>query len=346
MPPITPATTTTTAFIGASPDGPFYEAQSIAAALPGDFPLAQGVSQFFLGGAQSAWIVRVPVENAVLSSAFTALDAVLSLNLITMPDLSTLEGDTYQSALAEIAAYCAKRRAFFIVDPPVDWTDVDSVTNGVSGVASIVAENGAIYWPLLVAGTTKTPISGGVAAVYVTTDESRGVWKAPAGTTATIPGVMPAYPVTDAENGVLNPLGVNVIRNFPVYGTVVWGARTLAGADALSSEWKYVNVRRLSLFIESSINAGLKWTIFEPNTEALWASITQSVVEFLSQLWSAGAFAGGKPSESFFVQCDSSTTSINDIENGLVNAVVGFAPSFPAEFIVLQIIAMAIPPGV
>src|SRR5688500_15487060 len=129
MQSIAPATTSTTAFIGASQDdGPFYEAQAITAALPGNSSLEQAVSQFFLGGAQSAWIVRVPVENAVLANALAALDAVLSLNLIAMPDLATLDGDAYQRALAEIAAYCAKRRAFFIVDPPLDWTDVDAVT--------------------------------------------------------------------------------------------------------------------------------------------------------------------------------------------------------------------------
>lgn len=345
MTTIAPATTTTTAFIGASADGPFYEAQSISAALPGNSSLDQAVSQFFLGGAKSAWIVRVPVENAVLSNALAALDAVPSLNLIAMPDLATLGGDAYKSALTEIAPYCAMRRAFFIVDPPVDWTDVDAVTNGVSGVASLVGENGAIYWPLLLAENTKTPISGGVAAVYVTSDESRGVWKAPAGTSATLPGVTPAYLATNAENGVLNPLGVNVIRDFPVYETVVWGARTLAGADQLSSDWKYVSVRRLTLFIESSINAGLKWTVFEPNDARLWSVITQLVVEFLSQLWSAGAFAGGKQSESFFVQCDSTTTSNEDIQNGMVNVIVGFAPVMPAEFVVLQIVAMAMSPG-
>lgn len=343
MSSIAPATTTTTAFIGASANGPFYEAQSITAALPGNSPLEQALSQFFLGGAKTAWIVSVPVENAVLSNALAALDAVPSLNLIAMPDLATLGGDAYQSALAEIAAYSAKRRAFFIVDPPVDWTDVDTVTNGVSGVASIVRENGAIYWPLLVAGKTKTPVSGGVAAVYVTSDESHGVWNSPAGTSAKLPGVTPAYLATDAENGILNPLGVNVIRDFPVYETVVWGARTLAGADQLSSDWKYVSVRRLTLFIESSINAGLSWTTFEPNTPALWSAITQSIVNFLTPLWSAGAFAGATPSEAFFVQCDSSTTSIDDIENGVVNVIVGIAPVYPAEFIVLQIIAMAAP---
>jgi hypothetical protein len=342
---IAAAPTTNTAFIGASPDGPFYEAQAITAALLGDSPLEQAVSQFFLGGASNAWIVRVPVEGAVLSSALSALDAVPSLNLLAMPDLAALEGNAYQSALALIAAYCASRRAFFLVDPPTDWTNVDAITpQAVSDVASIVKENGAIYWPLLSTGKATTPISGAVAAVYVTTDESRGVWKAPAGTSATLPAVTPSYLANNAENGILNPLGVNVIREFPVYGTVVWGARTLDGADQLASDWKYVSVRRLALFLQSSIIDGLQWTAFQPNTAALWSDITVSVTSFLTTLWKEGAFVGATPSTAFFVQCDSTTTSLDDIENGLVNVIVGFAPVSPAEFVILQITASALPP--
>ena len=274
----------------------------------------------------------VDLSSGDVSQALAALDAISSLNLVSAPALATQCGDPYQEAVAAIATYCASRRAFFIVDPPSDWTDVDAAARGVADVASLVRENGAIYWPPLTSGAA----SAAVTAVYVATDGLRGVWKAPAGLDAVIQGE-PVVRLTDAENGILNPLGVNCIRTFPLYGTVVWGARTLAGADALESDWKYVPVRRLALFLESSIVDSLQWTIFEPNAEPLWAMIRLAVGQFLTGLWTQGAFVGSTSREAFFVQCDATTTTQSDIENGRVNVNIGFAPLSPAEFVVLQI---------
>ena len=271
-----------------------------------------------------------------LAQLLADLDSTASLNLVAMPELATMSGDAYKEAVAQIAEYCASRRAFFIVDPPADWTSVDAVVKGIGEVASIVKENGAVYWPLLKSG----PVSPEVAKIYAAVD----VWKAPAGIGAVLQGVEPAVLLRDTDNATLSPLAVNCIRSFPAYGTVVWGARTLAGADVLASQWKYVNVRRLALFIESSIIDSLQWTVFEPNAEPLWTSIRLTVTNFLTGLWRSGAFVGATSKDAFFVQCDTTTTTPDDIANGRLNVSVGFAAVQPAEFVVLTIALVALTP--
>jgi phage tail sheath protein FI len=149
------------------------------------------------------------------------------------------------------------------------------------------------------------------------------------------------YVLSDQENGVLNPLGLNCLRTFPVYGSVSWGARTMEGADALASEWKYVPVRRLALFIEESLYRGTQFVVFEPNDEPLWAQIRLSVGTFMNNLFRQGAFQGSTPQEAYLVRCDSSTTTQADIDLGIVNIVVGFAPLKPAEFVIIQIQQLA-----
>jgi phage tail sheath protein FI len=168
------------------------------------------------------------------------------------------------------------------------------------------------------------------------------VWKAPAGIDATLRGVVELeVKLTDRENGLLNPTGVNCLRAFPEIGRVVWGARTLRGADSLASEWKYVPVRRLALFIEESLFRGTKWVVFEPNDEPLWAQIRLNVGAFMQNLFRQGAFQGTSPRDAYFVKCDRETTTQNDINLGVVNIVVGFAPLKPAEFVVIKLQQMA-----
>ena len=150
-----------------------------------------------------------------------------------------------------------------------------------------------------------------------------------------------AVALDDLENGGLNPLGINVLRNFPVFGNISWGARTLDGADQQASEWKYIPVRRTALYIEESLYEGLKWVVFEPNDEPLWAQIRMNVGAFMSTLFRQGAFQGNTPAQAYFVKCDSETTTQNDIDNGVVNILVGFAPLIPAEFVVIQIQQLA-----
>jgi phage tail sheath protein FI len=170
------------------------------------------------------------------------------------------------------------------------------------------------------------------------TDTQRGVWKAPAGIDAGLTGTQALdVNLTDRENGLLNPLGINCLRSFPVVGRVVWGSRTLRGADILADEYKYIPVRRLALFIEESLFRGTQWVVFEPNDEPLWAQIRLNVGAFMQNLFRQGAFQGQSPRDAYFVKCDKETTTQNDINLGIVNIVVGFAPLKPAEFVIIKI---------
>jgi phage tail sheath protein FI len=179
---------------------------------------------------------------------------------------------------------------------------------------------------------------GIIAGVMATTDVERGVWKAPAGIDAGLNGIAGLnVNLTNDENGLLNPLGINCLRTFPIVGTVVWGARTLRGADMLADDYKYVPVRRLALFLEESLYRGTQWVVFEPNDEPLWAEIRLNVGAFMHNLFVQGAFQGQTPKDAYFVKCDKETTTQNDINLGIVNIVVGFAPLKPAEFVIIKI---------
>jgi phage tail sheath protein FI len=151
-------------------------------------------------------------------------------------------------------------------------------------------------------------------------------------------------PLNDSDSAALNPLGVNVIRNLPVAGTVSWGARTLQGADAQASEWKYIAVRRTALYLEESLIQGLRWVVFEPNDEPLWSQIRLNVGAFMQTLFRKGAFQGKTPNEAYLVKCDSQTTTQADIDRGIVNILVGFAPLKPAEFVVISLQQLTRPP--
>ena len=174
--------------------------------------------------------------------------------------------------------------------------------------------------------------------ISAATDASRGVWKAPAGVDASLTGVSGLDVVlTDRENGTLNIQAINCLRNFRLYGEVVWGARTLQGNDQVGSEWKYVPVRRLALYLEESLYRGTLWAVFEPNDTPLWAQIRLNVGAFMQEMYRKGAFQGASAREAYFVKCDGQTTTQNDINMGIVNIWVGFAPLQPAEFVVIQI---------
>lgn len=186
--------------------------------------------------------------------------------------------------------------------------------------------------------TALFPPCGYVAGVFAATDANRGVWKAPAGLQATLSGSLGLQvALNDTQNGNLNPFAVNCLRQFPVYGNVVWGARTMDGADAVGSEYKYVNLRRLAMFIESSLYQGTQWVVFEPNSEPLWSLVRLSIGTFLQQLFLQGAFAGTSPQTAYFVKCDADNNPDATVAQGIVNITVGFAPLYPAEFVVIQI---------
>ncbi len=246
-------------------------------------------------------------------------------------------------------AYCKLRRAFLLIDAPPEVDDVASAVDWKTSQLGVHDSYGAAYFPRLKLADSLNSLQlrtfapcGVVAGLFARTDATRGVWKAPAGTEATLSGVQGlVYKLTDVENGALNPLGLNCFRIFPVYGPVAWGARTVAGADAEASEWKYAPVRRMALFIEESLYRGTKWVVFEPNDEPLWAQIRLNIGAFMHTLFRQGALQGKTPQEAYFVKCDKETTTQTDINNGIVNIVVGFAPLKPAEFVVIKLQQMA-----
>jgi phage tail sheath protein FI len=286
-----------------------------------------------------------------------ALDDADLFNLLCIPPDSASDDWKTTGALFAVykdaLAYCKSRRAFLIVDPPKDWTSVTAAlagpgpTPGLNLTAN--GDYGAVYFPhLLQSDPLKQgqigvfPPSGAVAGIFARTDNERGVWKAPAGLGAGIVGAIGFdVKMTDAENGQLNPLGVNCLRAFSAAGNVVWGARTLRGADALTDDYKYVPVRRLALFLEESLFRGTKWVVFEPNDEPLWSQIRLNIGAFMNDLFKKGAFAGKTPKDAYLVKCDAETTTAYDQSIGVVNIVVGFAPLRPAEFVILNIQQLA-----
>jgi len=258
------------------------------------------------------------------------------------------------TALAQAGQLCLERWAFLIVDPPVAWTDVAAVVASWTGseqplAGTDFAKSAAVYFPRLTiqdpsptSSATIPPVapSGAIAGLYARTDNETGVWKAPAGTTAGFAGVDSfTVPMSDLENGRLNPLGVGCLRTFPGLGNLCWGARTIAGADAELDDpsWRYVPIRRTALMIEQSLYIGTKWVVFMPNDEPLWSAVRLSVGGFMSQLWRQGAFQGRTQKEAFLVKCDAGNNPQADIDRGIVNILVGFAPLKPAEFVVINI---------
>jgi len=298
------------------------------------------------------------IGNPGSFSGLYALDKVDLFNLLCIPDATraTASDPTKLDAnvnpntiFAEAMTYCKNRRAFLLLDPPPTVKDVASAVDWKTSGLTVHDLNGAAYFPRL---RLPDPINsmqlrtfapcGVVAGLFSRLDAARGVWKAPAGVEATLTGVQGVvYKLTDLENGALNPLGLNCFRIFPIYGTVAWGARTLVGSDAEGSEWKYVPVRRLALFLEESLYRGTKWVVFEPNDEPLWAQIRLNIGAFMHDLFVQGAFQGKTPRDAYFVKCDKETTTQNHIDNGIVNIVVGFAPLKPAEFVIIKIQQMA-----
>jgi uncharacterized protein len=291
--------------------------------------------------------------DPVARTGMQALEPVDLFNILSIPDTMTLSDSEAGLVIAEAEAYCERRRAFYIVDVPQPTTnprnEVSEIKAWLDANATLRHKNAALYHPRpLVADPNNdfrlrpVPSSGLMAGLYARTDAERGVWKAPAGTDTALRGVQQLeYTLTDAENGTLNPLGINCLRAFPVFGQIAWGARTLVGADQLASEWKYVPIRRLALFLEESLYRGLKWVVFEPNDEPLWSQIRLNVGAFLHSLFRQGAFQGVTPREGYFVKCDRETTTEDDRNRGIVNILVGFAPLKPAEFVIIRVQQMA-----
>jgi hypothetical protein len=273
------------------------------------------------------------------------LDRVDIFNLLCVP------GETDSPTISQLQGYCVEKRAFMIVDSPQNTTIAKMIQSGPVGSTpgsitdQSIAGNSALYFPWIqspdpLAGNRSRlfPPCGFVAGIYAATDGARGVWKAPAGIQAAFVGNSGLqFVMTDLENGGLNPQAANCLREFKVYGDVVWGARTLAGNDQAGSQWKYVPIRRLALFLESSLYDGTQWVVFEPNDATLWGQIRMNVGTFLQGLFLQGAFAGTTPAQAYFVKCDAENNPPSSVALGVVNILVGFAPLYPAEFVVIQI---------
>jgi uncharacterized protein len=286
-------------------------------------------------------------DQLAKTGMYALLDTDL-FNILCIPVTALLPDNDAAQVATNATSLCTQRRAFYILDPPQqdgDRDTVQGVKTWLDNNASLRSRNSAVYFPRLDLAdplnsfrTRITAPSGTIAGLYARIDSSRGVWKAPAGTEAGLAGILSLeYKLTDGENGVLNPLAINCLRVFPVFGPVCWGARTLFGADQQADDYKYVPVRRFALFLEESLYRGTKWAVFEPNDEPLWAQIRLNLGAFMQSLFRQGAFQGQSPRDAYFVKCDSETTTQTDINNGIVNIVVGFAPLKPAEFVILKI---------
>jgi phage tail sheath protein FI len=360
---ISGVSTSNTAFVDSFKDGPinqavqirsFAEFEQIFGGLDAGSEASYAILQYFLNGGQIAWVVRVDGDATARTivgdpAARTGMYALSEIapdlfNILCLPAAANLNQDDFAAVFNLAEKYCDDKRAFLIMDIP---SAIDTTADMISWIQTndgLRHRNAAAYFPRLVipdplAGNQprKVAASGTLAGVYARTDSERGVWKAPAGVEAYLLGANVAAQLTDSDNGALNVLGINVLRNFPTIGNVSWGARTLAGSDQEGSEWTYIPVRRLALYLEESLYQGSKWANFEPNDELLWSQIRLSFVAFMTSLFRAGAFQGSKPEAAFFVKCDGTTTSQDDIDRGIVNILVGFAPVRPAEFVLLEI---------
>jgi len=278
-----------------------------------------------------------------------ALEDADIFNLLCIPPFTAEDESSAEAIYAAAEKFCEKRRAIFLVDPPLGWKRPENVAIGGAGSKMSRDKNAAVFYPRvkiqdpLEQNRTKifvpSPI---VAGVIARTDSERGIWKSPAGIEATLTGVIDLdYNLTDGENGTLNPKGINCLRSKGAAGFVVWGARTLRGEDMLADQWKYLAVRRMALYIEETLFRATQWVIFEPNDLALQAQVRLNVEAFMHDLFLKGAFQGSTPKEAYLVKCDRETTTQYDIDRGILNIIVGFAPLKPAEFVIIKIQQLA-----
>ena len=327
--------TSTAAFVGAAAAGAPTEPVLVTSFSDyvqefggSDGELGRAVRLFFENGGSRTYVLR---SQGDLAEGLGKLESV-AFALLAIPDVASLDPDDAATVADAAIELSERRRAFAVLDPPLALAPGD-IPNWASALGP--ARNAAVYVPRLqLADGSETAASGAVAGIYARTDRERGVWRAPAGSGTRVQGAVDVT-VTLSEDDVraLNPAGVNVVRRVPGR-LVVWGARTLASDHA---QRRYVNVRRFALFLERSIDAGTQWAVFEPNGEQLWREVRRRVEAFMLTLFQQGAFAATTPDDAYFVRCDRMTMTQEDIDNGRLVVVVGFAPHRPAEFVVLRI---------
>lgn len=267
-------------------------------------------------------------EGVGKKSGLHLFDEIQDISLICAP------GVTDPAAQDAILTHCEKNRfRFAVLDSP------ETLEGGIDTMPmprdSIM---GAYYFPwvqmydMVADQNIYAPPSGGICGVYGRVDSTRGVHKAPANELfKTALGLK--YNLTDAEQEMLNPKGINCIRDFPGRGIRVWGARTISS----NPEWRYVNVRRLFCMVEQALQNGTNWVVFEPNTRDLWKKITRNITAFLLNIWKSGALFGNTPEEAFYVRCDDELNPPESIDAGYVTIELGLAPAKPAEFVVFRV---------
>jgi phage tail sheath protein FI len=298
--------------------------RSIGSEIAGFLPFA--VRGFFENGGRRCYVALIATTDPIEAG----LDALAreSLSILCVPD-----EDRFPGAPASLAAHCEQRkdRVCILQSPHPELPEAGHTVPAQSSYA-------AYYHPWLVVrsldgqGRVTTPPGGHVAGAWARLDMERGVQHAPTGVRLLdVEGL--SQEIDAAESELFGARGVNVLRRLPEQGIVIWGART----TSRDLDWKYVNVRRLLIFIERSIDRGLQWAVFEPNGPALWATVGRTIQDFLYDLWTSGALAGQKPEGAFFVRCDRTTTPQSDIDAGRLIAIVGVAPVRPAEFVVLRV---------
>jgi len=366
-PLISGAPTSIALFVGWAPSGPtdqvlavfgFGDYEKKFGGLDARSVLGYAVRHFYDNGGARAFVLRIvgadggaiaPTEPSFVQALNAAFAAGGPVDRLDMFNLICVSGLTDAAATAMLQAQAVARRAFLIADCD-EHAQAATLAASLAGKTGANAANSALYFPWVMApdplqkdAPRAFPPSGFVAGVLARTDTARGVWKAPAGSEAHLVGATDlAVHLSDTQNESLNELGINALRQFAGRGVLVWGAHTLAGGiTGPTSEWKYVPVRRTALFLEQSINAGTKWAAGEPNDEPLWARLRQNVGNFMNGLFRQGAFQGNTPRETYFVKCDRETTSQEDVDRGVVNILIGFAPLRPAEFVVLSIAQLA-----
>jgi uncharacterized protein len=351
---------------------------SVGSPSPGSFPSTTATELFAPLLPHNTKFYNPSDYTAALQED-TELDKIPVFNLMVLPGIADnsatwTNDESGVLILSTAIAFCERKMAFLIMDPPIaDTADgtvqpapgtvppppapqSNMIQNTMKQGSLPESKNAALYFPYLlspdpITGNALNPVTGRlneippaptVAGIYAATDLARGVWKAPAGfqaQTKNVVGVVPRGRMTDQRQGVLNPLGVNCLRSFPNIPTVVFGSRTLV--TFTDEQWRYVPVRRMALFLEQSLYFSLNWVVFEPNADPLWAAITMTINGFMLGLFKQGAFQGDTPSQAFNVQCNSKTTSQTDIDHGIVNIVVAFAPLKPAEFVIITIAQLA-----
>jgi hypothetical protein len=316
--PIQGVSTADTAFVDFFPSGPvnelvmvtsFAEFTTIFGGLDHRSEASYQVMQYFLNGGVIADVLRVvPADDNLSQASQNALEDPQgplsladpnSIDILAIPATANMDPGPMGATLLRALQYCARRRAFFLVDIPSSAyisNPAGMITWAESQLPNLNDSHGAVYYPRL---TINDPLqnfspkevgsSGTIAGIYAGTDASRGVWKAPAGLQIGVSGATPVVALSDIDNGLLNPRGINCLRMFPQYGPVVWGARTLRGAATLADQFKYIPTRRLANYIENSLYAGLQWTVFEPNDSSLWSAMPAEFIILSLQLTAVSA---------------------------------------------------------